>query len=353
MSFAKALKSTKKKTNPVWKGPEVDGITFSLLSRFLCCRERFRCLVVEGLKTADQFYAPLEYGNMWHVCEEWYAKTKVFNPDKLILYCRELCRKYPLQQEQVNHWHEMAKAQFPIYVHYWAKHPDVKDRTPLLQERPFNVPYELPSGRIVKLRGKWDSVDLIGKGKDAGIDIQENKTKSSIDQGKLTRQLGFDLQTMIYVIALKEYQIQPGQYKLGNEGIPRGASIKGVRYNVIRRSAHKSVDSMLKKLHEDLADNRGEEWFARWKVEISQADVERFKTRCLNPILEQLCDWWQTIADDGKCKVWGGSSNMHWQHPFGVYNVLDEGGSSDLDNYLETGSELGLQRTDNLFPELS
>lgn len=35
------------------------------------------------------------------------------------------------------------------------------------------------------------------------------------------------------------------------------------------------------------------------------------------------------------------------------YNVLDEGGSSDMDAMLESGSEVGLQRTENLFPELT
>ncbi len=33
---------------PVWKGPEVDGVTQSLLSRYLTCKERFRLLVIEG-----------------------------------------------------------------------------------------------------------------------------------------------------------------------------------------------------------------------------------------------------------------------------------------------------------------
>lgn len=35
-----------------------------------------------------------------------------------------------------------------------------------------------------------------------------------------------------------------------------------------------------------------------------------------------------------------------WSH------VLDEGGSSDLDDYLSTGSEAGLRRVDELYPEL-
>ena len=54
----------------IWDGPEEDGITQSLLSRFLVCRERFRILVVDGLKPVDQFSSRIEYGQMWHLCEE-------------------------------------------------------------------------------------------------------------------------------------------------------------------------------------------------------------------------------------------------------------------------------------------
>jgi hypothetical protein len=43
---------------------------------------------------------------------------------------------------------------------------------------------------------------------------------------------------------------------------------------------------------------------------------------------------------------------VHWRHPFGVYDALNEGGSSDLDEYLETGSTVGLERASTLFPEL-
>lgn len=34
-------------------------------------------------------------------------------------------------------------------------------------------------------------------------------------------------------------------------------------------------------------------------------------------------------------------------------NVLDEGGHSDLDEYLATGSTVGLRRVTDLFPELA
>jgi hypothetical protein len=57
-----------------------------------------------------------------------------------------------------------------------------------------------------------------------------------------------------------------------------------------------------------------------------------------------------------QCAPWGDNlahpSAIHWRHPFGVYDALNEGGSSDLDEYLETGSTVGLEKASTLFPEL-
>lgn len=87
----------------------------------------------------------------------------------------------------------------------------------------------------------------------------------------------------------------------------------------------------------------------RWKVEITKGDIDRFKHDCLDPLLEQLCIWWDDVsrsADPFSAR------HNHWRHPFGVMNVLDEGGSSDLDEYLSSGSTVGLQRVNKLFTEL-
>jgi hypothetical protein len=273
------------------------------------------------------------------------------------------------------------------------------NRTPLLQEEKFEVPYKLPSGRTVKLRGKWDSVDLVnaqcdcdgdwGKKKhlvdcparnkqSEGIWLQENKTKTSIERGKIDRQLRYDLQTMLYLIALdkvdwtNKFDVMNSMSTLNVfTGRPK---VRGVRYNVIRRSSHKTADSMMKKVNEDLKDGRGEEWFARWNVEISNSDIHRFKTWTLNPLLENICDdfeWWdfcygvgrRKTSDHGQYGLFDYKERGHHfpEHklrsfvtPYMVYNPLNEGGESDVDSYLMTGSEIGLQRIthEQLFPEL-
>ena len=243
------------KAGPLWKGPEVDGITFSMLNRFLTCRERFRVQYVEGWRTQDEFNHRIEYGNMWHVCEEAMAEYAESMPDyriwggRLKRYVKDLCVKYPTQQEQIAHWMNVCKVQFPIYVRYWSKHRDMTNRSPLLQEHVFDVPYKLPSGRTVRLRGRWDSVDHVSlpkmearkhyrqfpeDGSVEGIWIQENKTKSDIDVNALARQMTNDLQSMIYVVALEEWMNEHCQ---DDPGIAEQFSGKllGVRYNVVRR----------------------------------------------------------------------------------------------------------------------
>lgn len=393
MSIGKELKrmdltvseKSPKQTKPVWRGPEVDGITYSLLSKWLNCRERFRVYVCEGLTSAggDGFPHRIEYGQMWHVCEEALAKG---NPlvmpwqHALSAYAASIRNVYgPHHQETITHWYVVCKLQFQHYIDYWAKHPDVVDRRPLLQEQVFDVPYKLPSGRTVRLRGKWDSVDLIGKGKAAGIYLQENKTKGDIRQDLIARQLTFDLQTMIYMVAL---QIAWDNQEWCN-GILGDSPILGVRYNIIRRPfsggrgsivRHKptksdprgeSLASFYGRLSKIIEDDPGY-WFMRWTVQVHPQDIARFRQRCLDPILEQLCDWWNYVEDcrltdsSGGDPLWNPynlgvgyqTNSMHWQHPFGVYNSLDEGGATDLDEYLATGSTVGLERVESLFPEL-
>jgi hypothetical protein len=310
---------------------------------------------VEGLCPNPKFEPKLDFGNMWHVCEEAYAAAANKQyigtwTTPLQHFCQGLVKRFPTQQTQIAHWYELCKAQFPVYQEYWSKHDTLAKMTAIAQEQAFDVPYTLPSGRKVRLRGKWDSLySLQDKGR-GQLWLWENKTKSGIDRMALERQLSFDLQTMIYLTALKQ-----------NHEVAWNLDLAGVRYNVIRRSAHKSVKSMLEKIGEDHRNGRIGEWFSRWDTRITEKDIEVFKAQCLHPILETLCGWWDWIGE-ARTKghdVFSGIKMLaptyvqyHWRHPFGVYNVLNEGGFSDVDGFIANGSTVGLYQAETLFPEL-
>lgn len=347
-------------TAPLWTGPSGEGlnggVTQGLLHKWLTCRERARLTLVEGLKPADTFSAPLEFGNMWHVCEEAHATVENASRywiERLKEYVDELSQRYPFQREQVADWYAKCATLFPLYIEHWSQHDDVRNRTPLLAETTFDVPYKLPSGRTVRLRGKWDSVDLVG----GGVWLQENKTKGTIDRTKIVRQLTFDLQTMLYLVALDAAYRGKHQpvYSAVNDNlrVEEKYNLKGVRYNVVRRSQHKSVESMLKKFHEDRDNGRVEEWFARWNVEVTPADVQRFRTRFLDPVLEGLCQWWDFVKVGDPWRREALNFGTHWQSPFSSYpyGVID--GGTDMDEAVINGSTVGLRRVTNLFEELN
>jgi hypothetical protein len=357
------------KRAPLWKGPQEDGITFSLLSRFLVDRERFRIYVVEGLRPVPSWDHRTGFGNMWHVCEEEWAKPgnagERMSRVRVALghYAREQCQRYPMQQEQIEHWYNVVKVAFPIYVDYWSRHPDVIARTPLFQEKVFGVNYTLPSGRVVRLRGKWDSVDCVGKNGETRLFLQENKTKSEINEQKIVQQLTFDLQTLMYLTALQRYQ--------GADDFRTGIPIAGVRYNVVRRPLGGGKGSIRQKKpskSNSLGESKDEfyarlsglirvdpaSYFMRWDVGVLPADIKRFQERCLNPLLENLCVWWEAVSSyDRPSDIFEAPlNNIHWQTPYGLWNPLLEFGQTDLDHYLATGSEAGLERVDTLYGEL-
>jgi hypothetical protein len=367
---------------PVWKGPEVDGITQSLLSSFLVCRERFRIRVIEGLRVREGFSHRMEFGNMWHACEEAIALGSEWQ-SHLFRYTIFLGKQYPLQADQVEHWYNVVRRQFPLYLKHWDKRHE-PPKTRLLSEQVFDVPYHLPSGRKVRLRGKWDSVDYMPEHTDefgtwpAGIWLQENKTKGEIEPSQIARQLSFDLQTMFYLVSLQAEMNR----ELGPDGCVYGPEefndrpIVGVRYNVVRRplsggkysyrqGKHESSKEYYGRLEQAIKDDPSH-FFMRWSVAITQSDIDRFRKECLDTLLEQLYNWWTWVS------LCNGSGNdpfsatieypghgtlhndgVHWRMPYGIYNPLLEGRSTELDFYLATGSTVGLEQVSNLFPELS
>lgn len=343
---------------PLWKGPEANGpmggVTFSMLTRFLTCRERFRVKYLEGVVPSEQFNHRVEYGNLWHAGEEALAAKKSWK-DGILQCARGLASKYPMSRDDVDKWLAVCLLQFGEYVKYWSAHPDVKNRVPLYQEKVFDIWYKLPSGRSVKLRGKFDAVDKI----DGKLYLQENKTKGDIDPVALQRHLRFDLQSMLYLTVLMTMP--------ETKTIPLG----GVRYNVVRRplsggkgtikqhqpsKSNPRGESMIEFLERlrGIIEENSSEFFMRWKIEVTRADVDVFRRQCLDPILEQLCTWYQfvSIGDPWRKPPTDACSGIHWMHPFGSVNSIDEYGGSDIDQFIMNGDMAGLTRIDRLFTEL-
>jgi len=349
----------------LWRGPCIDGVTHSLVSKFLQCRERFRLYVMDGLKEADRFNRSIEYGNMFHLCEEM-AQQGMEWEGALEKYAEDLCVKQPFDQEKVYECANTCAAQFPVYESYWASHQDEEQRQFLMAEAKFEVTHKLPSGRLAVLKGKWDGVDLL-TGEEKEVWHKENKTKGDVDVVNLGRRLAFDSQTMFYATAFREWQDQD------DYGIPVRTPdavcnpFAGVRYNVIRRPLtpgqpdsirpHKATanrpaesDGEFYQRLRGLIEAKPETYFYRWRVRITPEDLAVFVAEFLDPVLESLCDWWDWVTTHPDPFEDGGGG-LHWRHPNGLYNQIDNG-YDPYEGYLRDGSRVGLCEAETVFPEL-
>ncbi len=346
----KAVRSKQKaKREPFWDGPAI-GISNSRLGGFFTCPERFRINNILGVQEPDSFNIRIEYGQIWHAMEEACAKAGfVFSREiyhKVCLeYCQKLAKKYPMDRNLISFWSKICLTQFQIYIEFYGLGKSKDKRVCLYQEEKFKQRITLPSGRFVVLSGIWDLVFKEGR----KVWLQDHKTKGQINIEHLKKQLKFDTQTMMYLVALQE---RHPEYNLA-----------GFKYNVVRRPLSGGKNTIKQKKTETEAEflsrlaglikQESSFYFERFDVEVTPDELDRYKYECLYPVMENLIDdyeWWVWSHQNGvspfsymmRARQFPYHIRRHYRTPYGIYNTLADGGSTPLDYYLDNGSMVGL-----------
>jgi hypothetical protein len=318
-----------------------DGISYTMLSKFTCCRERFRVAYVEGWSESG-FNAPLEFGSAFHECLESPEQP----PEKITRKFQEArLRSGAIFPNQLPDF-EQLMALVEATVHgYWAEYgkEDRLKKNYIYREHNFDVQYEVPAiSRPFRLRGRWDAVyrDVDGK-----LWLLETKTKSDIDSDGIGRTLAQDMQTMLYVSTLEALM---------------GEKVRGVVYNVIRRPQYRlgkkeNIQEFAVRVREKILESVKKpeaegRFFFRWEHTFNKNDVAEWQERTLNPLLAQLRMWWDEF-EGNPFDPW--KNVHHYQRPFGVYDSLASGRRGDFFEYMTGGSTSGLVKRTTAFPELT
>ena len=333
----KGTKKTDTKSNKLSKQPAppksnwdfyADGISYSLMSKFVICPERFRVYTVMGLRQSERREA-MEFGTIFHKALEYAAKgmTTTQVVSKLTRWA------------QANNADMMLCRQAAVLVPHYNKFYSEDKFKYVSQEQVFKNPYKLSNGKVTLLRGRMDEVFL----RDRKLWLQENKTKSRIDEDKIITTLPNDLQTMFYVYNMR---------------IIYDRDIGGVLYNVIRKPEMKqkikeSDVAFLQRINEDVLE-RPDHYFKRYEVELCNKDIEDFHDRVIGPTLERIAIWWESIRNN-PFDPWylpdGRANPHHWLRPFGIFDPMSLG-RGDYFDYVTSGSTLGLEKIASPFPEL-
>lgn len=340
MPKIKKTSKVNKQRRKLFRDLEQDGVTYSFLSEFCTDREQARLSYVEGY-TRDGIIEALDFGTLFHSGLEALADNKPVGSavqaikregDNMI---RDRGLK-PFEAAQIQMLSTKARIVLPWYHEYWRQkkgHEYRPDAQFVSREESFRIEHELPlcldpqgNVRRVVIRGRFDAIFRL-KGK---LWLMENKTKSQIDEEGLTASLSQDLQTMLYCHAIAA--------KYGETPV-------GVLYNVIRRPQLKQKQQeSQKEFFERIEASIREEpdhYFKRWQVSLTANDVDQWVERSLNPLLIQVCLWWDEIKQN-PFDPWKIKGRVHhFQNPEGLYNRY---GKSQYFDLLTRKSTHGLKR---------
>ena len=174
----------------MWKGP-TDGISQSLISKFLECPFRFYLYAIKGVQDDQPPNLNLIWGNAFHkALEKVFANSLQSNTPRKLPDDDYLLK---VIKEDIQHQSELFEV--PDTVLYsileMVKIYSLPQETGvILPEQVFSQLYDLPSGRVVTFRGKADGL--------GPSTLVEHKCKGKFDSVQTLKETMWDMQTNLY-----------------------------------------------------------------------------------------------------------------------------------------------------------
>ena len=355
MTFTKA--KPKKRTSepgspdfkPLWSPKH--GVTQGLLKSFLTCREQTRLHHIVGWSLTVES-VPLMFGSHFHDLTATLATDGVtiqgpgstFHPHNVKLVeefnaksLREFRKQKPSptipEIDQAKSIHAQVAVVVKHYHHQWSQVRAKWDW--LSREQTFRVSSTIThdSSNPLELRGRFDGVFRDDKAK---LWLLETKTKGQIDQKGLQGSLQFDLQTMLYCLALK---------KLHGEN-PVGVVYDVVRRPQLRRGKDESLPTFCDRIDKDIRKNP--KWyFHQWNVHLSEADLNHWEVYTLRPMILDLIYWYEALKLHNFSPDTG--ITHHYLNDSALFTAW---GRCDLFDLITKGKTYGLHRRKVIYPEL-
>jgi hypothetical protein len=308
--------------------PQRDGVTFSLLSTFLDCREKARFYLQGWTPTSSSM--ALTFGSIVHKIDEWvrdsirtgklkevpskqYIKNLIHDVEKLWHKDNPRAGKQELEHLELSLL--LAEGVMPRYFKYWYK--DFSDLQWEKVEGVFKVPYTVKdrkgNNRETFLRGKIDGSFRMKKG---GPWLFETKTKSRIDEEILSDILPFEMQANIYLSALRRM----------DKKTPSGLLYNIIRRPGLRQRKNESIKAFADRIEEDVSE-RPDWYFVRMEMSIDGAEIDQFELG-LEDLISDFLSWWS--GDSGHYK-----NTNHCQNKFGLCPFIGICLRNDKTNYFK------------------
>lgn len=261
-----------------------DGVSQSLIQKWLQCREQCRLEYSEGWTKLQQ---PLffKFGTCVHwVLAEIYTSGEYPSKEKIVGLIRKYERNY-LQKNVVNSADQAELDELFMFAElllerYFLLHEDDFNHKWLHVEKNFEV--EVGKFLPYKIRGRWDGVF---EESDGSISLIDHKCLSLIDEAGISDMLPCDMQVMVYLYAARQ--------KFGR--MP-----KQMIYNILRRPGFRQGKKTELEFRQHIIlemNKKLEYFFIRIPIRITEYELDDWFENQLYPILCGIQVWY-----DNDCK---------------------------------------------------
>jgi hypothetical protein len=274
-----------------WQGPKKDGITQSLINKFLQDPYAFYIYAYLGLEEYEEPEPNLVYGDTAHVgLEHIIAKPYTINDfspedwqeiDDII--DRYIDKNYPT-----------APATFPISIKRMIRLYDdsYSEGRDFKTEVQFAVPYTNKFGQESTLRGKVDGI--------CEKTLVEHKFTSRIDQVQTALETPIDLQTIVYCFVTGCREIIYDKIR-----------IPDTQWSLPPKRQYQRPSNYINELYDsrewgDFPVTRKRHlWLQQTHLHISDEQVERLMAEMVDPLLDRIWRYHEYVSDP----------SFDWQDP--------------------------------------
>lgn len=307
--------------------PERDGVSATTLTRFKNCRELAR-LHLNGVtpmtpSSAQIFgsvvheilhrsYEDIRLGVLKQIPTKVYIKKQIAEVERIWRTENPTAGPEAIQSLELTMM--LTETTMPLYFNYWKK--DLQEMNWRKLEGAFKVPLFVPSirgfkDRLVPIMGKIDGAFLDS---DKMLRLFETKTKSRIEEGRLSEIIKYELQVGLYMIAL---------WKL-EDVRPRGLVYNIIRRPLLRQKATENLADFAARITEDIRD-RPDWYFIRMEMFIDEAELVQFEVELMD-LMADFVDWWEGNVGHYK-------NSDYCENKYGTCPMLPICGSRDFTSF--------------------
>lgn len=289
----------------IWKGPFVEGVRGSSLTKFDDCLDRF-LLMIKGYRAPKAYDKKIYCGDLWHKGMDGPLAQR---EQRMRAFFENTLNDNPKRKNEIIEMTKLVNGVYKIFreVHNFGDPHKTE----------YNFRCKPIDGCPVIVKGTMDGVTVPGN---EGY-IREWKVRGTVSDYEIDR-LGFSYQTMTYHSCFRKmhgHKAEGTQYcliqrPLGNRDAPKF------------RKTKETKDEFYKRVWDQIRDNP-DKYLKVVSRPVTNEEIDHFEKMWLSPILNYLGWWWY-------CQCIGRPElAFHRRTPWGLYSNVRQKRIDDYDDY--------------------